>query len=821
MIQVIFIVILLTVAVFGQEGKQQKVIQAREFKGLNTRASDFNIQPNEARRAIDIDLSRGGIGSIQKRLGYDSVSTLVGMDSILAIYGAYYSDGTQQLVLTTDSDGTGYGGIYVTGKGSANIEADSSTRIWQYFSTQNLPSFTVLNDAVYIVNGTQKAVRWDGKQARPYPHPAPGEPLLVPISDGNELDGQYSYMFVTTHIDTVGTDTTWWLSSYPTSPVDVNSGQILITWLQWQRNDWMYPDSSQDSIQVLAYRTKANPVGQEGEVYAFLVDTISMLAADADTAGNIVYIDTTKDSELWPDSLLLHDPIIYSGENYNDGMRRYGSPGILNTTALVGNDSGIYDGTDTLPNGLLEVAGWEWRCTFVDTMTGQESNLGPPIAIKANVGANATVTIVLPVPPSTAPELVVNLYRAKILAFGFDSLQINPPRWWDPRFQVYRPLPPVWTYSRDSIYVDGDYYLINQFAKSDTLFIDSISWRTLKTNAIFHGESVPPLFRNIVSFEERLFGSEKSRLHFSKQLDNWFFEAFDFVPLNVNDGDEITMFFPSRGLIRGFKNHSNYNVYQDSDLEWKRTEISGYWGCIAPKSWAPGLIGHYYLSDNGVVRETEGLTLERTQTIELVSAPLDNFDKLPIITKSKGVGFYFDQKYMLSYPDLDTTYVYDERADAWTTWSNMTFSSATLYGVESGFGFFPGDTMYFVKSGDSTIYRYGSSEYDNNAIITAVWRSGPLLAGPQYKRITGIGMWRQSSDASDSLVWVLFNESDVQLPVTRFTDLTKRYSITSLDGGEHLYHTFLLGAGPRDSLPTTVIDGLDIYYIEGSPVETD
>ncbi len=831
MSRVFVIFMALTVLVFGQEQQEQRVIEIRQFKGLNTRASDFDVQPNEARDVFNVDLSRGGIGSIQKRLGYDSVSSIAGMDSMLAIYGAYYSDGTQQLVFTTDSDGTGYGGIYVTNKGSANIEADSSTRVWQYFSTQNRPSFTMLNDDVYIANGSQKAVRWNGKQARPYPHPAPGEPLLVPISDGDELNGEYRYMFVSPWIDTIGTDITYLLAGYPTSTVKVNSGRMLATWFQWQRNDWMHPDNSQDSVHVLAYRTKANPVGLQDEIYVFRVDstdTLSLLVADVDTIGNLVWIDSIADSDLSAtDSLLLYDPLIYNGRYFSDGMRRYGGPGVDSTDTLSGGDVGIYTGVDTLPipGGISDAAGWEWRCTFTDSATGQESNLSPPLDIETIAAAGnqftiEQVTIVLPVPPTTAPELVVNLYRAKILTASYDSLFLNFP----PGGLVE--LAPYWIYFRDSIAVSEVFYLVEQIAVSDTLFVDSVSWTTLKSHATFHGESVPPLFRDIQSFDGRVFGSQRSNLYFSKQLDNWFFEVFDFVPLNISDGDEITLFFPSRGVIRVFKNNSNFNVYEDSDFEWKRREISGYFGVIAPKSWAPGLMGHYYLSENGVIRETEGLTLERTQTIELVSAQLDNFDKLPISTKAKGVGFYFDQKYLLSYPALDTTYVYDERAQSWTTW-DLSFSSATLYGVESSFGFFPGDTMYFISGGglsfnNNVLYRYGSSEYDDGEVILMFWESGPLMVTPQYKLVTGIGMWRQSSDDSDALNCVIRNESRTTLLAAKFDSLTDRYSTVSTHSGYNLYYTFQISSvGFEDSLPTTIVDGIDIYYIESSPVETD
>ncbi|GAG14466.1 unnamed protein product, partial [marine sediment metagenome] len=257
---------------------------------------------------------------------------------------------------------------------------------------------------------------------------------------------------------------------------------------------------------------------------------------------------------------------------------------------------------------------------------------------------------------------------------------------------------------------------VAQISGDSTAYTDSIRWDSISsvTGKLYNKATPPSLLSNIFSFENKMFGIQGSNLYWSRLDTAAAWGAFDFVSLNRSDGDHNTVAYPARGVVRVHKNKSNFNVYQDANLNWNRREISGQFGCIAPQSHSAGLFGHYFLSENGVLRESEGQYLERTQQIKLVSAQLDNFDALPLTTKAKAKSFYFDQKYMLSIGD--TTYVYDERADAWTTW-DFTFQDATYYGVEDVLGFYPGDTMYFIKPGDSLLYRYGSSELDGNDTI--------------------------------------------------------------------------------------------------------
>jgi len=219
--------ILFSITIHAQEQK----VELRNFKGLNTVDGDFTIKPNEARDCLDIDFSN--VGSITKRLGYDSVSVISGMDSIIAIYGAYYSDGTQQLFVVADSNGTGYGAVYVTSKGSVNL--DSLTKISGYWPVFGTPRFTMFGDDVYIVNGYGRGIIYSDGVTRSYPPKAPGEAIITPIDDSGDLNGEYLYI-ISIKQDTTADDNPFDYSYNDTiyqgvisDRVRVKNGQVLLT----------------------------------------------------------------------------------------------------------------------------------------------------------------------------------------------------------------------------------------------------------------------------------------------------------------------------------------------------------------------------------------------------------------------------------------------------------------------------------------------------------------------------------------------------------------------------------------------------------------
>lgn len=905
---------------------QEKLHRITQFGTLNTLAGDFSMEPGDSRIAHNIDWGRN-VGSITKRFGYDSVSFISGQDSVVGLFGAYYSDGTQQLIVVTDSAGVGYGNVYAspigkahftgtqefdvginvhnnyqyqlflvtggltdtasyTSDGSAtqgeilaNLEtavdtisamqpfifsivnpfsdllqirekvefagtavtADSATTvttrgdsvgtIWTHFAIFNKPSFAMYRDVVFGVNGSHRGIAYNGDVARAWPLNAPGEPTIVPLTTTGPLDGEYRYAF--TYLRGLeAADSSYGTVGAVTMPVRVTNGQILLRDFQWVGADTI--DAAPDSVGVVVYRTRANPRRLDQRDSAFLIDTVwGTSAADLATKtlqDSVADVDFANGVPIWINDFIGRDSV----RLYN---HRYGAPTYLSTDSIFPYTSltdttynaGIFHG---IPD-QIDTLGVQYIVTFVDTVLGIESNASPPLAImQADSATKAwSYRIGLPAPVDGDSGIVRNVYRSHILQVTHDTTETHV--WVDTSTSttgddynevIFTKYKTDWKYllAVDTV-LPSEYYLVAQVTLDSTAFTDSVRWDSLITSGRLFAQSTPPPFMTqIFSHDGRMFGIAGSRLYVSRLDSASAWGARDFVALDESDGDQNTLAFVSRGVIRVLKNHSSFNVYQDANLKWNRREVSGFWGCIAPYSHAAGPLGHYYLSDRGVLREAEGQFLERTQSIELISSPLDNFTALPITTLDDAVGFYFDQKYMLSIGD--TTYVYDERAKAWSTWG-FKFAAATLYGTEDELNFLPGDSMYFIRPGESNLNRYGTSENDNAVRIVTSWRSGPLfIQSPRFKQINAIELAYNDGVAADSVSINLYNDQGAQIQDVRpggldalvFDGLTGRYQKQTVEPHvqPRYYELLLVGLLSTTSSGTT-IDMIDTWYIEG------
>lgn len=795
----ILVFLFFVVSVLGQS--PSNVLEVRNFTGLNTRAGDFQIQPNEARICHNVDLSRK-LGSISKRYGYDSLLHVANVDSVVGLYGAYYSDGSQQMFYVYAMSNYDYGKIYTSNLGYVG----SSVHIWPYFAIQNRPSFAMLADNVYIVNGSNKGVVChkgaNKTYARPYPLQAPGEPYIVPTTKSGPLNGEYRYIFRSTIYSNSGIDQSG--SSIVSSPIIVKNGQILLTRFQFVPEDSF--SIGIDSILILAYRTKANPGPLDLSDSAYWLGKYWWLKGS--DIGSYIFIDSIADSDLTSASRPLVDNEMIGRDSTRNTQRCYGSPAFVSSYDGTGQD--IFHGW---PSGQKDTLGVAYVCTFIDTVTGIESDTGRSLFVFCDSGSHSPsydrVHLNLPKMIDNDSGMMVNLYRADIHQITHADSAIN----YLPGSAYLKADPQPWkVWLEVDSFTVGNYHLVEQFNKDQTDYWDQTPYDSLINHRIYNKQTAPPLMKQIFSYQGRLFGIQKSGLYYSAPiyadtLQSW--GAMSLTPINPDDGDMVTVAWPERGVIRVMKSYSNYNVYQDAALEWTKSEVSGYWGCVAPWSHAAGLDGHYYLSVQGVIREIEGSQLERTQQVELISAKIDNYDQYSIMELSTAQGFYFDRKYLLCIGD--TTYVYDEKAKAWSTWG-FPFSRATLYSKETERLFLPGDTMYFVRPDKSDIYRYGSSETDAGQYIDIRWQSGPILGDRNYKSIPKTGCWINNQSDTNEIRVIWWDESDDVMATQHFSPVSDRYNVVSMTPHQFLYAVYRIYSSSWNLDNDISIDGLDIWY---------
>lgn len=848
----IVLVCLLAVGAVAQMGEQK--LEVRGFKGLNTVTTDLTRDPLDATILHNCDLWRKP-GSITKRYGYDSVATFtaaaagVRVDSMW-IWCASYSDGKRQLFIVGAIHDSGYAGVWSVNEGTNKIGvADSSTRIYDVFGITQAPSFAIAKDVVYITNGINRGIicQRDGTGAREFPPRAPGQISVTPLTISGTLNGEYRYITNNyIHYNSGSIKSAW--PKTATLPTVVKSSKVLLSGFDWPASDSVI--TAIDSVTIRIYRTLGNVGVPSASTQAYLVSSVTGI--DSTEIAAYYVIDTMSDvTAVGKPSLVLLRDDKKGRDSLGVLTYYYGAPGYVSATdgngAAANNiHAGWWGGTDTL--------GLTYWVSFSDSVTGMESNLSAPLNIMTDTGYDTIAAYTIGLPPIYGRDtgLVYNLYRAPLIRASHDTTFLASvdstiylgQGYWDCDCE-YKVIDPehedccVWVATNDitkitenwktKILTDSIYYgaarLITQIPSDSSAWCDSVPIYTIENSAqmfpYFEAGALPGPIDNLLPHQSRLFAMYGSTVYWTEAGNHASWGAIRQMPVNESDGDKGTTMWVTKDAIRYYKNKSGYNIYPGTDAQYLSdwgiagVEGSGYVGCVAPKSHAVGLGGHYFLSDLGVIRETEGTQLARTYDLGNVSEKLDNFTKMSTPTKKNAHAFYYDQKYMLCIGD--TTYVYDERANAWYTWS-LTFESATLFSTEAVGAFSPPDTMYFTK--DSTLYRYGTSEYDNyragvdSTAISFSFKYGPFLMDGWYKQITAAGLWANTNDTGYDISTTIYNEEGTTSTAAVFTPLSQRYREKAIAPNYgHGFFVYGASSGAVGVMNTSVsIEGYDIFY---------
>ena len=236
--------------------------------------------------------------------------------------------------------------------------------------------------------------------------------------------------------------------------------------------------------------------------------------------------------------------------------------------------------------------------------------------------------------------------------------------------------------------------------------------------------------------------------------------------LNAGMSDRIKAAKELRGVIRVFKSKSTYNLFQDANGVWSKQEVTNYIGMVAPHSLSTGVGGVFYLTDNGVFKEGEGIYKNRYFDVGPVSIGITELDTLSITKKSDAVGFQYKDLYILSLSSsgfafpTGKTFVRFNKTGEWATW-DLEFGGTTLYSTETVLDFVPGDTLYFFEPGGSDILRFGTSELDGAGTIRVHAKSAPFLTQSLgvYKTINRVGIAVKNSGNDDTLFFSILDET--------------------------------------------------------------
>jgi len=324
------------------------------------------------------------------------------------------------------------------------------------------------------------------------------------------------------------------------------------------------------------------------------------------------------------------------------------------------------------------------------------------------------------------------------------------------------------------------WYPVALISPDSVYYTDSICWDSISTLPPYARSTAPTTISNLAYFGDKVWGSSGSRLYYCypDSVGQW--GVFHDIAFNLDDGDEITAVMPDREYINIFKNRTQYVLYEDGsgDLTKKWTEAGR--GCVAPFSvaWYNGNL--IYLDETGVYSQAGNIYKDKGSTREALSAPIANLIDYSIAELKSAVGFVHRDKYYLSFPAKDSTYVYDFKVGGWSIY-NYAFQQATHYDIVSRSGLVPSSDMLFITGEDSAIYKADTLTTDNRRQIQAKWESVPIAISPDYSGIDKVGMWHDADADTGFILLNIYNDKGSSVVTDTFqlseTDLGKYYPI--------------------------------------------
>ena len=711
--------------------------------------------------------------------------------------------GIQVFANFTELPGEGF----IWGAWDSTKTSDSSetmTAIANRFPSTGTPQFAQTRDQVYVVNGVARARVFDGRFSSEYPARAPGEPSILPLATAGTLEGYYRYAIKFSGPDTSLPQLT--LSNalgYISQPVRVDSGQVLIYNFPLPLLDTFYTMAglSGDDVDITIWRTTGDSRVLDEFDTLWLIDSVTISEVDWPNPGpgygTATFTDTTSDftlrddageheviGELWGGydnwrSLWL-DTVNsnYDTETFPPG--HYDSNHTLSHVQMPGAPSFYASGAtggDTLPSGIwqladtavswFDAAGFSWIVVFVDTLSGAIvsdsgaslnmfhptqsdgynqgylSIVGDTLQLGFRRSQTESMKIVIPRTPDTT--VMALLYRGPIRPIAFDTL-------WAGGFPAFN-LPQIKLAVNADEWEVLQYYLLGTFNPGDTV-LDTLHYDSLLFRDPYRRNAPPSAPLDAIASGNRLILMDRQNVYMGNLLDSGAtFNVLQQKPIEPDDGDQnVTLWAQSQGVIKIAKNNSTYNLFRSGGI-WQLPELSRHYGVVAPLSHAAAPEGDYFLSADGVRLETEGIYRSRSIAPLLMSGNLINFKDVAISDLKTAVGTYFDNKYILSIPALDTSFVLNriigeggQSRFAWSTW-DLIMTGATKFRVSDDNIIMPGDSLYFIKSGESKIYVFNDGIYDNGQQIIWQWRSGPSnKVDGQFRQVDRAEIYVTSAD---------------------------------------------------------------------------
>lgn len=768
-----------------------------------------------ATECLNIDLRQR---TLKKRKGYAALTgDLRGSRPLYGLYGNTLRTGKKNVYAVfsqpEDSATIGLGKIYRSD--NYTYLPDTTYNLYDWIYTGATPFWTTWKDDIFFSNGRQKPIIIRDSTARNLTPQAPGEPNIYVMNDSGAWggpEGSFRYVVNTHGMDSSAIHNNRYHSGYMSDYVTALKEKIMLTNFIAHAPDtiWIKDDTTiagWDSIDLEIYRSMPD-IGKVNDS-----DTAAKFYLVCDTVILKSLLDTFKVIDSFPNDSLVSARWEYGAVLFNELGRdsvSAGSPisGYYNgSPTYISGNQGISIFPDSLADSTNTVS-VKYIVTYIDTLTGFESDSGRSLRIEWVYG-DSNYTIGLPPVPKgmghlsraiyksyriatyndtgLAPndsttyvvekgltviydpgpemdEIIKNQFRAfldtlKNHALGTDENIDFDKQWQD--INIYKMLPFRVAYSHDTLET-----FFRQIAViEDTLqvyFKDTVSFDSTMKGKLFYRGNVPGNLNGIASFNDQLFGYKGSGVYWSNLDTAGVWGMFRHIALNKDDGDEITAIMPFRDYVKVYKNRSQYIIYPINGgfgyaREWT---VQGV-GCVAPHSMVQYNNGLVYLSNIGVIHETGIQYKDKGSNYPVISEPIADLMEDYSPSELRGaVGFVNDDKYYLSFPSKDTSYIYDFIVGAWSIYS-YAFTQATFYDTVHRANISPSKDMLFILDDADKIYKADTTYTDAGEDFAFSWKSPPFGKVPGHNiGLQQIGFGCVDKDLDSLCLYYVYDYKD-------------------------------------------------------------
>lgn len=757
--------------------------------GMNISATWSRVQQIEAFSCLNWVLD-DPVGALRPRPGYHAVTdSLDNHGRIWGLAAHQFDDNSSFLyqIIERDTAQTGetysYCDLYVSTADTYAASDSLSSFLYPKPAISvgwqgNQFLFNGINDPLVVTGGS------DNMSAAPMIPHSPGSPEVIPLVDGSGsgLTGEYFWAVESEDLDDwdAFSGPCWTSRITPLSYIKTLTGQkARIIWRYGYIADSNYSAPPADSmIWYRIWRTKANRADFDNDSL-FVVDSLLRPAGRPDT---IVFIDSIPDGSLGYSRRIRETyKAIYACDW--KGQRGGTAGWALGSMVFLYGDSGSYHGTVNGGSAGEDHAFYTYY--LVDRYTGATSDTARSMAVYDGAAADSAITVGVPSPPSSRYWRV--LVRGNVMSW-------NLPQ---PHGDYCAP--------ENVLY----YVLDTIFDSATTVYWDTVTIAGLETHTTFELQTPPSVLHGAVVHESKMFAWDRDFVYPGVTDTPGRFPILESVDFGEDNDGGILWVASFEGYLLIYTQNSIWVLVTSDGVVDDRQKVTRGVGAVSPYSMGVYRGANIFLGLNGVMSESDGTLRENAPARGDLSGPIYRILERSSTTMAEARGIVVRDRYMLSYPGTDSTFVYSFLSGGWAVWS-FDFDNAVLYDTGSATVF---SSLCFTKPDDERVFILDEADStDDGSAFSCTWEKRHLVRNPiGMGRVDGIVVQTDATvQTGDTLAVILTDENGSVIDTIKIDSLNQEYRKKYVDPTNNQVFHHLNAKIQAPSRPGLQINGIGI-----------